>query len=52
MVNIIGNVVAQKFVGKKFSPKVFLSLQMCTFRIWTLETAIIQGNLWLSWKKL
>ena len=50
MVNIPGNAVAQKFVGKKFSAKGF-SLQMCTFRIWPLETAIMQGNLRLSWEK-
>ena len=31
MVNILGNTVAQKIVGKHFLAKGFLSLQMCTF---------------------
>ena len=40
MVNIPGNKVAQKIVGKHFLAEGFLSLQMCTFRIWPLETVV------------
>ena len=53
MVNILGNTVAPKIAGKKISgKKFFLSLRMCNFKIWPLETAIIQRNLRLSCKKL
>ena len=53
MVNILGNKVAQKIVGKHFLAKgFFVTLQMCTFRIWPLETAIMQVKLRLSQKKL
>ena len=53
MVNILsGNNVAQKVVGNIFWQKVFSSLWMGTFRIWLLETAIMQAKLQLSHKNL
>ena len=44
--------VAQKFLGKKFSAKGFFVITDVYFqnRNW-LETAIMKGNLWLSWEK-
>ena len=50
MVNIVRDKIVQKVVGKYFLAKGFLSLQMCTFRIWPLETAIMQGKLRLVYQ--
>ena len=52
MVNILPGNVVQKVVGKIFWQKIFSSLWMVTFRIWLLETAIMQAKLRLSHKKL
>ena len=52
MINIPGNKVAQKIIGKFFWQKDFLSFRMCTFRIWPLEAAIMQAKLRLSYKML
>ena len=53
MINIPRNKVAQKSGGKFFWQKVFLSIWMCTFRMWLLEAAIMQAKLQLiSHKKL
>ena len=43
-VNISGNKVVQKIVSKFFWQKVFLAIWMCSFRIWSLEAAIMQAS--------
>ena len=52
MENISGNKVVQKIVANFFWQKDFLSIWMCTFRIWSLEAAIMQAKVRLSHKKI
>ena len=52
MVNISGNKVVQKIVGNVFWQKVFLSIWMCTFKIWSLEAAILQAKVCKSQKAI
>ena len=52
MVNIPGNAVAQKFVGKKFSAKGFFVITDVYFQNMTIRncSAIMQGSLQLAEK--